>query len=130
MSRKITILLMVLAMGFVLGGLGGCETEKAYTVCELDKEVTSKNICSGSSGASSDSSTSCVVRLHPHCPDNVCLSYFSRQAICTHACTGDGDCHDDGILGTCWEFAGAAGGKPADRYCVPPDDYYEKLVAE
>ena len=33
-------------------------TEKAYAACQLDKEVTSKNICSGGKGASTDNSAS------------------------------------------------------------------------
>jgi hypothetical protein len=128
MSPKTTTI--TIAFGLALACLGGCETEKAYAACQLDKEVTSKNICSGGKGASTDNSTSCVVRTHPHCADHICLSYFSRQAVCTHACVTDGDCNDDGIVGTCWEFAGPVDGKAAERYCVPPDDFYENLVVE
>ncbi len=130
MSHKTHSTSVALALGIALACLGGCEVEQAYGICQLDKEVTSKNICSGTSGATTDNSTSCVVRSHPHCPDHICLSYFSRQAICTQPCQTDDDCRLDTIAGTCWEFAGPAEGKAAERYCVPPDSHYESLVVE
>ncbi len=129
MARKTTSIVTALGIALMLACLGGCETEVAYSSCQLDKEVTSKNICSGTS-SSKTNSTSCVVRQHPHCPQNVCLSYFSRQAVCTTPCQADADCVQDSIQGTCWEFAGPLDGKPAEKYCVPPDDYYEDLIVE
>lgn len=125
-----TSVVVALLLALSLAAVGGCETEKAYATCELDKEVTSKNICSGASGASTDNSTSCVVRSHPHCVEHVCLSYYSRQAICTRICGSDGDCTLDGVEGTCWEFASATDAKAAERYCVPSDAYYESLSSQ
>ena len=122
------------AVGFslllALASLSGCETTSAYAGCKLDKEVTDKNICSGGKGASTVNSTSCVVRKHPHCVEHVCLSYYSRAAVCTRVCAVDADCLLEGIEGTCWEFASAVGSTAAQKYCVPPDSYYDNLVSE
>lgn len=112
------------------GLAAGCETQQAYSACDLDKEVTSKNICSGEGSLATGKTTSCVVRSHPHCVDAICLSYFSRQSVCTRACLEDKDCALDGIAGTCWEFAGETSTKPAEKYCVPPDSHYETLASE
>lgn len=120
-----------LALILTLAGLAaGCETQQAYSACDLDKEVTSKNVCSGEGGVATGKTTSCVVRSHPHCVDAICLSHFSRQSVCTRVCTQDADCTLDGIAGFCWEFAGATSTKPAEKYCVPPDSHYETLASQ
>ena len=124
MKNKGAIFALLLAMA----SLVGCETTSGYVTCELDKEVTSKNICSGASGASTANSTSCVVRSHPHCVEHVCLSYYSRTPVCTRVCATNADCVLDGTAGTCWEFAAKVGTTPAERYCVPPDSFYEGLT--
>ena len=119
---------LVFALFLALSSLAGCETTSGYTSCDLDKEVTDKNICAATDGASKSNSTSCVVRLHPHCAEQVCLSYYSRVPVCTRVCAEDADCVLEGEPGTCWEFASATDTTAAERYCVPPDSYYDGLA--
>lgn len=124
---------VALLLAACLACVAGCETEsdstdKAYKVCGLDPNLTSKNICGGGGGGGG--STSCVVRSHPDCGGSVCLSYLSRTAVCTRSCDGDVDCMLEGIAGVCWEFAAAGDGSAAVRYCVPPDSLYEGLSGE
>lgn len=98
--------------GWVL--LSACETQELYVACKLDPEVTKKDICAGKSGPTADTS-SCVVTQHPHCDQNICLSYFGGDAFCTRTCTTNADCPD----GECWTYADASGTTPAKQYCVP-----------
>ncbi len=99
----------------------GCETQPLYGVCALDKVVTDKFICTAQKPPAGEKDTSsCVVRQHPHCDHNVCLSYFGLDSFCTTACTGD----DDPVCGSqafCWTFSEAdpATKSTTQRYCVP-----------
>jgi hypothetical protein len=104
--------LVAIAAVAALPGLLACETQPPYAACDLDKEVVDKGVCTGES-TTATGTTSCVVTKHPHCIDGVCLSYFGTSAVCTRACTSDGDCSSDG--GFCWSFS------DTERYCVPKD---------
>ena len=106
----------------------GCETTAPYAGCSLDKEVTDKGICTGTSA-----NTSCVVKKHPQCDLDVCLSYYSMPAICTQPCTSDAQCPADSAgAGTCWEFApaDAAKGTPAEKYCISATTKAAKVAAD
>lgn len=111
-------IIVALAMG-VTGCLAGCEVAAPYASCPLDKEVTDKGICNGTS-----ETTSCVVRKHPQCDQDICLSYYGTDPVCTKACTSAADCPDESgqtEKPICWPFApaDATTGKPAEMYCVP-----------
>jgi hypothetical protein len=116
---RLHLILPVLAMACLFAG---CETTAPYTACPLDKEVTDKGICNGTS-----TSTSCVVRKHPQCEQAICLSYFGTAPLCTQPCTADKDCPGDAITQNgvlykpiCWTFAPAdVTGTTDERYCVP-----------
>lgn len=120
-ARSTSIGVWAATLLIALATTTGCESEQAYAGCSLDKEVTSKGICSGGQGKSADKTTSCVVTKHPHCVDRICLSHFAKRSICSKPCTSNADCLLDGIVGSCWEF------KPSERYCVPPDEHYQTL---
>ena len=112
-------ILAALAVGLCCW-LAGCETAAPYASCPLDKEVTDKGICTGTSG-----STSCVVRKHPQCDQDMCLAYYGTPAVCSQACSADSDCPaEPNVSGAakCWTFApaNAATGAVAEKYCVPP----------
>ena len=94
-----------------------CETQPPYASCTLDPEVTNKGVCKGE-GSTGGATTSCVVTRHPHCVQSICLSYFSTEPVCTHACTSDADCEQGGW---CWQFS------ETEKYCVPAD---RKTVAK
>lgn len=95
--------------------LAGCETTAPYASCPLDKEVTDKGICTGTSG-----STSCVVTKHPQCEQAICLSYFGTPPVCTQPCTTAKDCPNPSE-DICWTFAPAdVSNTTAQQYCVPP----------
>jgi hypothetical protein len=101
----------LLATAAILLGISACETQAPFAACELDVEVTTKGICTGS-GKGGD--TSCVVTAHPHCDSSVCLSYYSKPSICTKSCTTNTDC---GSTACCWTFKDDV--SPVNRYCVP-----------
>ena len=105
----------VLFVGALIGAwstlLTGCESQVPYAECALDQEVTSKGVCKGGS-TNVTGTTSCVVTRHPHCVQSVCLSYYSTTPVCTHGCTADADCEQNGW---CWAFS------PTQKYCVPSD---------
>lgn len=107
------------AMLFVSGLLAACETQPLYVACQLDKDVTAKGLCKGSTAADRDTS-SCVVRSHPQCDKSVCLSYYGTAPICTMTCdpSNEAACGDDA---TCWTYADEdpVSKAPAQRYCVP-----------
>ncbi len=112
-------LAMVVAVAAVgsaaLAMLAGCETQKPYDVCVLDKEVLKKGICTGSTDVGHDTST-CVVTAHPQCDQSICLSYFGTSPFCTSRCLRDSDCAG---AATCWTYADAENGKAAQKFCVP-----------
>ncbi len=107
------------AVFFVSGLLAACETQPLYVTCQLDKDVTKKGLCNGSTAADRDTS-SCVVKSHPQCDKSVCLSYYGTAPICTMTCdkANESACGDDA---TCWTYVEAdpVTKAPAQRYCVP-----------
>ena len=108
--------------------LSACETTAPYADCPLDKEVTNNGICTGVAG-----STSCVVRRHPQCEQNICLSYYGVAPVCTKECSQDSDCPtENGAAATCWIFAPAdtGTGKGAEKYCVPKSRKDAKEAAD
>lgn len=113
----------IFTAGMLIFSLSACETQAPYAACGLDKEVTDKGICTGTS-----SNTSCVVKKHPQCDQAVCLSYYSMPAICTIPCSTDGECGD----GFCWSFAPGdpATGKGQEKYCVSNATKAAKLAAD
>ena len=91
----------------------------AYVLLDTTIEYD-KGICTGTSG-----STSCVVRKHPQCDQDICLAYYGTPAVCSQACSADSDCPaEPNVSGAakCWTFApaNAATGAVAEKYCVPP----------
>jgi hypothetical protein len=106
-AKGLALLLAALSIAAVAAVVAACETEAPFAPCELDVEVTSKNICSGTGG-----DTSCVVTKHPHCTQDICLSYYGKSPVCTQTCTSNFDCPTDSF---CWTFAEEKG----EKYCVP-----------
>jgi len=105
----------------------GCETQPPYAECELDIEVTAKGVCAGSGGV-----TSCVVKQHPTCVHDACLSFYSSKPFCTTTCvngtsaTAGISSAECGVDSFCWTFRSAEPDPkdpkvtlPAENYCVP-----------
>lgn len=106
-----------LVIAVILVATAACETQSNYATCQLDEEVTSKQVCDGTGGTeqSTGTTTSCVVTAHPHCVESICLSFFNRRAVCSKVCSQDADCPN----GMCWEYSEKAN----SRFCVPKDQF-------
>jgi hypothetical protein len=111
------IAMVVLALGLA-GTLVGCESQPLHEACPLDGEVVDKGVCNGTTGT-----VSCVVKHHPQCDQQICLSYFSNPPICTKPCTTAADCPTGAVPDICYTYAEAdpKTGTPAEKYCVPGD---------
>lgn len=109
--------LAVMACGAAMA-LSACESQPLHESCPLDDEVVGKGVCNGTTGT-----VSCVVKHHPQCDQQVCLSYFSNAPICTKPCTTAADCPSGAVPDICYTYAEAdpKTGAPAEKYCVPGD---------
>ena len=67
-----------------LGLLGSCNYDDTFSTCPLSKAT--RAACESSGG----SQLSCVVREHPQCSQDICLSWKGGEAHCTLPCTEKG----------------------------------------
>jgi len=105
-GRKIfSILTCILILG-----ASNCDKEEKFQSCPMTDQI--KEDCKSDT-------VSCVVAVHPQCPDDVCLIYkfknittgdlWVSEPFCTLECAAAEDCPADS---TCFDYLDK-------KYCVP-----------
>lgn len=109
MSVKLAAPLLALAIGALFGG---CADEPLYGGCSYGptsgpNESTINKNCNHEDGTAL---FTCVVELHPQCPQDVCLQWKNSEPFCTRRCASDDECPG----GTCETYSSTLG----KFYCV------------
>lgn len=86
MSFDFSLLRCVAPLVLVVA-VSGCLPDENYEACRFPPEQ--KSVCIGE-----DKSTNCVV-IHPHCPDDYCISWQGHDSFCTQKCKKNSDCPGD-----------------------------------
>lgn len=99
----------------------GCTYDDTFSACPFSTRM--KEECAGEDGAA----FSCVVREHPQCSQDVCLSWKGGEARCTLTCTPDGGQCPGGSTCTAY-VAGHSSTAGAEHFCVQDEFLDEQFV--
>jgi len=110
-----------LASIIVAMSVTGCTYDDTFSACPFSTRI--KEECAGEDGAE----FSCVVRKHPQCSQDVCLSWKGGEARCTLTCTPDGAACPGGSTCTAY-VVGFTSTEGAEHFCVQDEFLDEQFV--
>ncbi len=96
--------------------LAGCTFDDTFSSCPFSSAM--RETC----GADEAADYSCVVRNHPQCSQDICLSWKGGESVCTLTCSpgAAGSCPSGS---TCTAYSGAAVAEAgAEYFCVQNAD--------